>query len=228
MRNFIVILSIALFSHANDSLARESTCYGTTKDGQLKHGVKLPNHGINFISYGTYPELSNRTYVHSRVKKIIISAYKDLASSRPESLYKYAETGFAGGGKFAPHRTHQNGLSVDFMVPVKDKNNLAVYFPTTKLNRYGYDVEFDKHGQYKNYQIDFEALAEHIVTLDKVAKKKGLNLWRVIFSPDLQDNLYKTSYGIYLKKHVIIPTKRSWVRHDEHYHVDFAIKCKKL
>jgi len=228
MRNFIVILTSALFSLANDSFARESTCYGTTKDGQLKHGVKLPNHGINFTSYGTYPELSNRTYVHSRVKKIVISAYKDLASSRPGSLYKYAETGFAGGGKFDPHKTHQNGLSVDFMVPVIDENNVGIYFPTTKANRYGYDIEFNKHGHYKNYRIDFEALAAHIVSLDKAAKDNGIHLWRVLFSPDLQDNLYQTSYGKYLRKNIIIPAKRSWVRHDEHYHVDFAIKCKKL
>ncbi|MDH5765520.1 MAG: replication initiation protein, partial [Gammaproteobacteria bacterium] len=28
------------------------------------------------------------------------------------------------------------------------------------------------------------------------------------------------------KKNIQFSTKRSWVRHDEHYHVDFSIPCK--
>ena len=226
MRNLVVPLILVLLSFSDYVNARDSICYGTTKYGRLEYGVKLPARGINFTSYGNYPELSNRTFVHSRVKDIIVTAYNKLATSRPNTLYKFAESGFAHGGKFPPHTTHQNGLSVDFMVPVRDEDNVSTYFPTTKSNRYGYNVEFDKHGRYKNYRIDFEALAAHIVTLDKVAKDNGIRLWRVLFSPDLQDNLYQTTYGNYLKKHVIIPTKRSWIRHDEHYHVDFSVHCK--
>ncbi len=228
MNYFSFLLVIFLVAHSGSSIARDSICYGSTKKGKLEYGVKLPDKGTNFISYGSFPELSNRTYVHNKVKDIIVRAYNNLASTRPDSVYKYAETGFKQGGHFPPHITHQNGLSVDFMVPVKNHNNVSTYFPTTQSNRYGYNVEFDKHGKYKNYSIDFEALAAHIVTLDKVAKNHGVQLWRVLFSPDLQDNLYKTSYGNYLKNNVIIPKKESWVRHDEHYHVDFSLKCEKL
>ena len=47
----------------------------------------------------------------------------------PDTVYKYTETGFENGGKFRPHKTHQNGLSVDFMTPVKNKNNESVHLP---------------------------------------------------------------------------------------------------
>ena len=228
MNHFTRLSIILYFFISSYSYAQESICYGTTQNGRLKYGVKLPEKGINFISYGTYPELENRTYVHSMVKHIVIEAYNKLSSNRPHSLYKYAESGFKSGGKFPPHKTHQNGLSVDFMVPVIDTKMKAVYFPTNKTNRYGYDIEFDKNGIYKGLKIDFEALAAHIVVLDKAAKQNNIKLWRVLFSPDLQDDLYKTSYGPYIKKNIYIPNKKSWVRHDEHYHVDFSIACKNI
>ena len=62
--------------------------------------------------------------------------------------------------------------------------------------------------------------------LHKAALNNGQNLWRVIFDPNLQPNLYRTKYAHYLEKHIKFSKKRSWVRHDEHYHVDFAIACK--
>ena len=208
--------------------AKQSTCYGTTKNGKLEHGVKLPLNGKNFTVYGNVPALTGRTYVHSTVKKIVVDAYKSLESELPDKVFKYAETGFVNGGRFKPHKTHQNGLSIDFMVPVTDTHGKSTHFPTNALNRYGYDVEFDRHGVYKNYTIDFDALAAHIVALHKATKIYGVDLQRVIFAPELQPKLYATQYGKYIKQHIYIPKKRSWVRHDEHYHVDFKLKCKPL
>lgn len=206
--------------------AEESTCYGTTSKGQLKNGVELPRSGNNFITYSDIARLAGRTYVHSQVKTIIINAYKSLETELPNKVFKYAETGFEEGGQFKPHKTHRNGLSVDFMTPVKDKSGQSIHLPTHPLNKFGYNIEFDDNGIYKEYAIDYVALAAHIVALHKAAKKHGADLWRVIFDPDLQSKLFETTYGSYLKKHIQFSKKRSWVRHDEHYHVDFNIKCK--
>ncbi|MEC8229404.1 MAG: replication initiation protein, partial [Pseudomonadota bacterium] len=68
--------------------------------------------------------------------------------------------------------------------------------------------------------------AAHIVALHKASVKRGYTVWRVIFAPELQSYLFETSYAAYLRKHIEFSKKRSWVRHDEHYHVDFAIPCK--
>jgi len=206
--------------------ASESICYGTTADGRLENGVKLPSEGKNFVAYSSVARLMGRTYVHSTVKAVVVDAYADLYKENPGKVYKYAETGFEKGGKFKPHKTHQNGLSVDFMVPVVDADGKSVYLPTNVFNKYGYNIEFDKHGHYKGYAIDFESMAAHIVYLHKEAKKRGVDLWRVIFAPELQPYLFKTKYGSYLKENVQFSKKRAWVRHDEHYHVDFAVPCK--
>lgn len=222
----IIFLSIALVSI--NSIAAESTCYGTTKKGSLLNGVKLPAKGKNFTSYGIIPTQAGRTYVHSKVRKVVVGAYDLLLKEQPNKVFKYAETGFKKGGEFKPHKTHRNGLSIDFMVPVMDKQGKSVHLPTNPLNRYGYNIEFDKQGKYKDYQLDYAALGAHIVALHKTARKNGIDLWRVIFDPRLQPYLYKTRYGEYIKNNIIIPKKKSWVRHDEHYHVDFIVKCKKL
>lgn len=208
--------------------AAESTCYGTTKNGRLENAVKLPGSGKNFTSYGTLPEITGRTWVHSTVNQIVIDAYKSLETELPGKVFKYAETGFKHGGKFSPHKTHQNGLSIDFMVPVVDSTGKSVHLPTNPLNRYGYDIEFDNKAKFEDYSLDFEALGAHIVALHKASKRNDTDLWRVIFDPELQPRLYATKYGNYIKNNVLIPKKRSWVRHDDHYHVDFKIKCKPL
>ncbi|WP_444944717.1 penicillin-insensitive murein endopeptidase [Microbulbifer sp. ZKSA006] len=206
--------------------AKTSTCYGTTSNGSLSNGVKLPSEGKNYVGYSSMARLAGRTYVHSEVRDIIVSAYKYLETEQPKKVYKYAETGFKDGGQFKPHKTHRNGLSVDFMTPVMDKSGKSVHLPTNLLNKLGYDIEFDTNDHYNGMYIDYEAIAAHVVALHKSAKKQGYDIWRVIFDPKLQPNLYKTKYSHYLRENIKFSTKRSWVRHDEHYHVDFSIPCK--
>ena len=224
----MIKLFIAILLLSSITFAKTSTCYGTTSKGSLKNGVELPSEGKNFISYSSVARLAGRNYVHSSVKKIIINSYKNLETTMPNKVYKYAETGFENGGKFAPHKTHQNGLSVDFMTPVLDTNNNSTHLPTHPFNRFGYDIEFNSSDIYEDYRIDYEALAAHVVELHKEAKRQGLDLWRVIFDPKLQPKLFKTKYAKYLKKNIQFSKKRSWVRHDEHYHVDFIVPCKRL
>lgn len=225
MKHFFVLF---LVLYANTAISVESTCYGSTSNGYLVNGVKLPAKGNNYISYSVVANKLGRTYVHSKVRKIIVDSYKNLEKELPDKVYKYAETGFEKGGRFKPHKTHRNGLSVDFMVPVTNKKGKSVHFSTSVLNRFGYSVEFDKKGKFKNYSIDYESLAAHIVQLHKTAIKNGANLWRVIFDPKLQPFLLKTKYGAYIKNNIKLSRKRSWVRHDEHYHVDFLMNCKQL
>lgn len=215
------------FTFSGNCIAVESTCYGTTSNGRLEGGVKLPNSGSNFVTYSYLAAIAGRTYVHSTVRDIILASYKALAIKQPDKVFKYAETGFQEGGQFKPHKTHRNGLSVDFMVSVLNERGESVYLPSSPLNKFGYSIEFDKHSKYKSYKIDYEAVAAHIVELHKQSRKLGYELWRVIFAPELQNNFYKTQYGTYLKKHIRFSKKRSWVRHDEHYHVDFLIPCEK-
>ena len=217
----LAILSFPVMLHAETS-----TCYGTTANGSLSGGVQLPSEGSNYVGYSSIARLAGRTYVHSEVRDIVVSAYVQLEKEQPDKVYKYAETGFKEGGQFKPHKTHRSGLSVDFMTPVVDGNGKSVHLPTNPLNKFGYNIEFDGRDHFDEMHIDYEALAAHIVALDQQAKAHGHGLWRVIFDPALQPNLLDTKYGQYLKDNIQFSKKRSWVRHDEHYHVDFAIPCE--
>jgi penicillin-insensitive murein endopeptidase len=208
--------------------ADTSVCYGTTSNGRLEDGVQLPSKGDNFVGYSEIARLAGRTYVHSEVKTIIVNAYKALETEQPDKVFKYAETGWETGGQFNPHKTHQNGLSVDFMTPVINLEQKSTHLSTHPLNKFGYNIEFDENATHGDLTIDYIALAAHIVALHKAAELLEHDLWRVIFAPELQEKLFKTQYGPYLRQHIQFSKKRSWVRHDEHYHIDFSIPCKPL
>ena len=216
---------LAAFSHAADT---GSVCYGTTANGKLEGGVALPEEGPNFRSYSGLGSFLGRTYVHSAVRDVVLGTYESLKEKEPGKVFVYGETGRRSGGDFKPHKTHQNGLSIDFMVPVLDQDDRSVYLPTSALNKYGYSMEFDDEGRYKTYRTDFEAMGSHIVELHREALNTGVGIMRVIYAPDLQPYLFETAYGKYLKEHISFSKKPSWVRHDEHYHVDFIVDCEPL
>ncbi len=225
---FVFILFLLLFPLTAPAAESGSTCYGTTSQGRLEGGVSLPGSGENFESYSSLGNLLGRTYVHDKVKGVVVESYKKLEGSHPDKVFMYGETGWEKGGQFAPHKTHQNGLSVDFMVPVLDGEGRSVPLPTGPLNRYGYDLEFDDAGTSGELRIDFEALGAHLVALHQAAREADIDLWRVIFDLQLQKRLFATEHGAYLQAHVEFSKKPAWVRHDEHYHVDFKVKCRPL
>ena len=151
-----------------------------------------------------------------------------MSKEQPDKVFVYGETGWASGGSFKPHKTHQNGLSVDFMVPVVDGKGKSVALPTSIFNKYGYDLAFDSNGKYDDLSIDFEALAAPLLAIKRAADANQIKIWRVIFDPKLQPFLRGTTAWPELDGKVTFSKRRSWVRHDEHYHIDFIIPCKSL
>ena len=211
---------------AEPAIAEASQCYGRPGLGRLDNGVRLPPSGANFSAYSKRAVAAGRTYVHDQVADIIVLAYRQLAADKVSAHYVYGETGLASGGPFKPHRTHQNGLSVDFFVPVRDGSGRAAMMPTESQARLGYDIEFDKQGRYQDYRLDFAALADHLHALHAVAAKRGVGLTRVIIDTDFLPQLLATPRGPWLKQHIPFMMGKPWVRHDEHYHVDFSLACK--
>ena len=203
----------------------QSTCYGTTSQGALEGACQLATDGPNFEPYTALGRWLGRTYVHCTVAEVVEAAYGSLAASHPSKVFVYGETGLKNGGKFDPHKTHQNGLSVDFMVPVVDRQGKSTPLPTGLTNKFGYSLEFDSAGSMDDLTIDFEAIVAHLAALKVAANAKGIDIWRVIFDPQLQPRLREVEGwpGI---AGLEFSERRSWVRHDEHYHVDFEIPCK--
>lgn len=220
-----LVALLLLFS--DHSLGKDSSvCLGTTSNGYLRNGWKLPSSGPNFTAYSTIGRALGRTFVHSTVHLIVVDAYAHTHESVSDKVFVYGETGFEDGGQFKPHKTHRNGLSVDFMVPVLDRKDRSVPLATSVLNKWGYDLEFDAAGRLDDVRIDAEAMAEHLYQLHLSAKRHNVDIWRVIFDPELQPLLHQSERWPYLSKHLTFSTRRSWVRHDQHYHVDFEIPCE--
>ncbi|MBC3873361.1 penicillin-insensitive murein endopeptidase [Undibacterium flavidum] len=210
------------------SVQAESICYGTSAKGRLEGGKKIPESGTNFTPYSSIGVLAGRTYVHAKVATIIEIAYQSLRTSAPDKKYVYGESGWEHGGRLRPHRTHQNGLAVDFMVAVKSASGLSIPLPTSIANKFGYDIEFDSYAHYKDLSIDFEAIAEHLFALSTAASDQGVKISRVIFEKSYLPRLYKTKRGDWIKQNISFMQGEPWIRHDEHYHVDFDIPCRPL
>jgi penicillin-insensitive murein endopeptidase len=206
--------------------ARPSVCRGTATNGSLEAGRRLPRAGENYRAYSVLGFLAGRTFVHSAVRDAMRDAYLDLSRSRPELRFVYAEGGWPWGGRFAPHKTHANGTSVDFHVPVRTLGGEVAELPTSPFNLFGYAVRFDSAGRSGPHRLDFEAMGLHLLALDRAAQAHGIGIRRVIFDIGLHKRLAATEPGAEAIKRLPFNTRQAWVRHDEHYHIDFAVPCR--
>lgn len=197
-------------------VAQESQCFGQSANGRLENGVKLPISGENYESYSRVASLAGRTYVHSKVRDILLDSYEMLQYDHPAFKFKYGETGFADGGQFKPHKTHQNGTSVDFFTPMKDARGKPALLPTHAFNKLGYAIELDADGRWRGMEIDYFALAAHLAALQKAAQQHGVKITRVTFAPSLQPPLFASVLAGQLPPREVFTTRAAWVRHDEH------------
>ena len=199
--------------------AMEPVCVGQTSSGSVEGARRLPVRGDNFETYCLPCVLALRTYGHAPAIETTLAAFERLATERPQTRYVYGEIGFPWGGRFRPHRTHRNGLSFDFMVPL-----VATTLPTGIGNRFGYDGVFDGNGRGTAGLIDFRALAALIRALDHEARTRDGGISLVVLAPDLQDDLERADPGI--TGALRFNRRASWVRHDDHVHIDFAFPCR--
>ena len=200
-----------------------SVSKGTTSDGSIENAKRLPSSGPNFRTYSQFGSLIGRTCVHEKVKATILDAYSRLAGNLPLRTFVYGETGWPHGGGFWPHKTHENGLSVDFMVPVNTLDGEPTVLPTNIFNKFGYSEEFDPTGRTQTHSIDFEVMAAHLTAIHASAMRHGVGIKVVIFDADLQNRLFACKGGQGLSGLMKFSTKPAWVRHDEHYHIDFTV-----
>jgi penicillin-insensitive murein DD-endopeptidase len=138
----------------------QSVSLGTPEHGSLQGGVSIPVEGDGFVSYSRLGNWLGRQYVNSRVRDILLTAFKVLHAAQPDRIYVIGETGLKAGGRFRPHRSHQNGLSVDIFMPVRDEAGKRVLMPTPSWRKFGYGLEFDAEGKGEGLVIDFTSLAE--------------------------------------------------------------------
>lgn len=223
-----LVAVIALLVAVSAPASAKSTCYGTPGKGRIEGAVQLPASGPNYSAYSSLGVTLGRTYVHEKVRDIVVAAYSGLASAAPGKVFVYGEVGWKSGGRLRPHRTHKNGLSIDFLVPVLDSSGKPESLPISALNKYGYGIDFDGNGKFEELTIDFEAIGEHLYQLSIAAQNAGVPIALVIFDPPYLPRLFATKHGKFLERNINFMKGKAWIRHDEHYHVDFGVPCKPL
>jgi penicillin-insensitive murein endopeptidase len=221
----ITLLLLVVLDSAPDALS-----FGSGGCGKLQGGVALPCSGPNFEAHSDAACMMGRNFLHPLVQKTVVEAFlveafQQLEASAKSRRWQYGEMGKQEGGPLWPHKTHQNGLSADFFVPVVDKNAQPELLPISALNKLGYDLDLDKEGKLKELAIDWRAVGAHLLALEAAGKRHGVRIERVILTPDFHAELFKESPGI-KRLAPRFMKQEAWVRHDEHYHVDFEIPRK--
>ncbi|MEN8156441.1 MAG: hypothetical protein ABFS10_05795 [Bacteroidota bacterium] len=206
----------------------QSKSVGTVANGGLVNGFKVPYKGENYKFFSLFDYyVLGRCYLHSDIHGIILKTYEILEDEYPGYRFRLMECSKRKGGRSFPHRTHQNGTSIDFMTPLRRGGET-----TTRYNRVGlwrYLIDFDeegRHGRNPEISIDFDLAALHILTLEKVARENGYRIRKVIFETNLKDEIYNSRYGSELLDSNIyfvrsLPENINKL-HDDHYHVDFV------
>lgn len=221
------LLSIPEMTHVNTGT---SVSRGSVRDGKLENGWLIPFKGDNhrYFSYFSYYILNN-AYVHSSVYHTIMDTYATCEGTCPDRQFVLMECSGKHGGQMLVHWTHQNGLSVDFMVPKKNDNSKTIL--SNYMGMPHYLLQFNGDGRLsfnRKTVIDFEAMAHHILALDDAAQKNGLRIRKILFHTDMHDNLFSSAPGQILQQRDIrfISRLDDLVNrfHDDHYHVDFEMR----
>ncbi len=223
----VLPLLICCVPHLYYSNTGTSISHGTPGNGSLENAWQVPYKTRNsrYFSPMSYYLFGNG-YVNSKVYATLEDAYEICRKTSPGIKFRIMECADRKGGKLLLHRTHRNGMSVDFMVP-KIKNNRQFKF-FDRMGLWHYLLGFDARGRLRptrKVYIDFETMARHILALDDAARKNGLRVEKVILRLNLKDEFFSTESGkivkergIYFARHLPDAVDRM---HDDHYHVDF-------
>lgn len=202
---------------------------GSVSNGTLENAKLLPFSGKNYHYFDTNSYLAGRAFTSDKVLNAMLKTYELLETQVPGTAFCVMECSKEHGGKIFPHRTHQNGLSVDFMMPLVRENK--PYYELDSIGQTHYLLDFDNKGRYlkdTSVSIDFELVARHILLLNEQAQKQGIYVSKVIIKIALKDKLYAGEHGkkllasgIYVVQSL---TPSIDAVHDDHYHIDFDLK----
>ena len=202
-----------------------SRSLGTHASGSLVHGRRLPSSGDNFRTYSRLGSLVGRTCVEGGVKEVLLAVFAELEETTPVRMWVFGETGHCVGGNFWPHRTHQAGRSVDILCPLVDESGAQSAVPDSLVDGFGYAVELDGQGNLGERRLDAGALARLIEAAVEVGQAKGRPLEKVILALEFQGMVKKELRG--QARRVAFNESQTWVRHDDHIHLDFGLNPAK-
>lgn len=219
---------VIAYYESNKGNDLESVSTGSPSNGKIENAKLLPFYGNNFEYFSELSYLAGRAFVNNRVRDLLIESFDSLKLYFPSDTFYIMETSHQMGGKFFPHRTHQNGLSVDLMMPYL-KNNTK-YTALDHLGILHYQLEFNNDATWekdKNVTPDFEKIALQLHVLNQLSKKNGLMISKVIIKTEWIKLLLTTvnakKYNLSQLPFVYRLEEIVNKQHDDHFHVDFRV-----
>ncbi len=210
--------------HNNDLL--RSVSNGSVHNGTLENAVLFPPKGGNYKYFSEESYLKGRAYINSEVRGIILNGMNILSNIVPSQEFQIMEISHEHGGQLWPHKTHQKGTSVDFMLPKIKDGKINYSLDNKGVSHYFLTANDD--GLYENsggVYINFESAAKEILAFNEAAILQGWKIKKVILKIELLGNLLKTPSGKKLKASNIYFAKQLSKKvndlHDDHFHIDF-------
>ena len=197
------------------------------------HSFQTINTAVKRSGYGP------RTFVRSDIHTVLTETFQSLEGKPLRLVYGEGSWGEKYTKKaLKPHKTHKKGMFLDIFMPVQNRFGTPVYFPTSKENLFGYDVQFDANGKgvgkNKQYQIDWVGL---ITLFDALCTHGGDKIKKILIAEDLipalssperkkyWDTIPKTCRNKLVPIGVLGPYifagRNLLVDHDDHIHVEF-------
>ena len=200
-----------------------SRSHGSLTNGRVVDAHPIPPWGEGYTTYSMLGSALGRQYVHGAVRDALLGALAQASHALGGRRFVVAETGWPEGGSFAPHRSHARGTSVDVLVPLRDARDGAPReLLRSPLSLWGYGVELDARGRSGALELDAEALATLLCALEE---QRGARPSRVILAPELRAPVERAARCRASLSRLWM-RERPWVRHDDHVHVDFAVRTQ--
>lgn len=118
---------------------RRAASHGLPYSGSLSAGTQLPIEGADWVTWNpvedSVPNEPHRLYGHERTIRTVVSAIAAYRTANPDApRVVVGDISFRGGGPMELHRSHQNGLDVDFYYPRLDRR-LRAPRTTSQIDR---------------------------------------------------------------------------------------------
>ena len=212
--------------------------YKKGNDPRIKKSRSMAPWGKGYTTYSWFGTAIGRQYGHHKVVQTLEDAL-EIAGAKTDTTYVVAEIGWPNGRSLEGHASHRNGMHVDILTPVRDiKTKRSRRLPSNITNVWGYCWKIDKKshevvgkqwevktnrklakGPYcpttkenLGLEVDFQAMQDLIVHIQKEARKNGLRLKRVILDKSFVSKIKVSNVQL---------VHNVWIRHDEHLHFQF-------
>lgn len=176
-----------------------SISYGSSADGSIENARRIPFNGKGYVTYSFIGYLVGRTFVHEKIKETLVESFKILKEKYPDREFIVGDAGLKEGGPMSfVGKEKQNGLEVDFIIPLKNEDG-GPYNKRPISNYWNYEMDFDENGKLGGMDVDYTVLATQLATLQGSAEKNGLTIKRIEMHADIKRGLLGKSMATLMK-----------------------------